>query len=140
MPVGIIPNEGKNDLLWYQIGASISGVNPWSLRLFVNAITPDKNTVLADLTECALSGYSPIVMTRSGWTTPVLTADHADSTWGTTPQIFIFTSGSATIYGAYYTDDDLGVLRFVQLFDTPYSVVAGGVLSILPDFKYTSEF
>jgi hypothetical protein len=136
----VIPNEGKPDLLRYQIISSISGINPWSLRLYKNDFgPPTESMVLSDLTEASFSGYAAVTMTRSDWTSPVIVDDHARSTWKTVATIWICVSSGETIYGCYYTDDDLNVLRGVFKFDAPVDVEPGGVIAVLPEFSYGTE-
>lgn len=139
----VIPNEGKNDLLRYQVKETVPGVNPWTLRLYANDLTPDAETVLSDVEEADWLGYAGVTMTRSVWTSPVLdTEDNfSKSTWGETPTEWTNDDVEATVYGCYYTDDDAGVIRGIFRFDTPITIPTGGSITVLPSFWYsTAEF
>ena len=135
----VIPNEGKTGLLDYQIRTTITGVNPWTLRLFQNNATISETTVLADLTQATFTGYAGVTMTRSSWSSPVIVANHARSTWLLVPTQWVNTGSTQTIYGCYYTDDDLNVVRGVFKFNTPIVVAPGGTIAVLPEFSYATE-
>lgn len=131
----ILPNEGKPDLLAYMIKQTISGVNPWSLRLFQNDLTPDANSVEASFEEADWDGYAAVTMERALWTEPTIDNDTAKSTWKTTPTVWTNEDEEeVTVYGCYYTDDDAGVVRGAFRFDTPAVIPVGLQLSVLPAF------
>lgn len=141
MPAGLLPSEGIGDLLEYMIKRAISGVLPWELRLFKNDLTPTPATVLADLTEANFGGYSRLTMTRATWTTPTVVSGCAHSNWDTVATVWDVTAGpSQTIYGYAYVDASLGVLRFIQRFDSGdiHPVVIGSKITLLPQITLTS--
>lgn len=139
MGVGLVPNEGLFDELEYIIKRTISGVNPWDLYLYTNGITPNALTVFADLVDATFTGYTHQSLTRSNWTTPVLSVDRVSSTWGTTPILFTNTGiTTETIRGYAFVDPILLVLRGIQALD-PCDIiplVPGGMFAILPTFVY----
>lgn len=141
MPDGILPDEGIGDQLEYILRASISGVLPWRLILWVNDVEPDADTELADLTEATFGGYSAVSLTRATWTVPVVDAGCATSTWGTDAIVWYVTSGpEETVYGYAMYDTTELVLRFVQRFE-PDDIVplqVGGRLLLLPTYTLTS--
>lgn len=135
----IIPDEGLARILASIVQLPVTGVTPWMLRLFVNDIEPDRDTVLADLVEASFGGYGAYTMVRSYWTDPVVTDHKAKSTWKTTATTWTVTSSPETVYGMYYTDDDFNVIRGVYRFDSPYVLEVGGKLGVIPEMTLASE-
>lgn len=119
-------NKGEILLLQYIVGLVAAG-NP-ILHLFSNDVTPTYATVKGDLIECSASGYSPITLVSSLWTTTsvvgVTTAVYSEVT-------FSFAT-STTAFGYFVTDlagDVLWLERFGETsFDIPEG---GGSISIL---------
>jgi hypothetical protein len=141
VPAGLLPDEGLANQLQYILSDPISGVINWKLLLFVNDIVPDFGTVLADLTEATWTGYSSVILDRSTWTTPTVSAGCATSTYGTTAIIFDVGMGPVqTNFGCAYVDPSMSVLRFVQRFDDAdiAPIVVGGQFQILPQYTLTS--
>lgn len=141
MPAGILPDEGIAAQLSYILSATISGVLPWQLVLFVNDITPDYNTVFSDLEEATWPGYSRQTLTRSAWTAPEVFEGCATSTWGTSPiRFYVGAVSHVTNYGAAYYDQSNDVLRWVQRFDDAdiAPLQTGGQFQLLPVYTLTS--
>lgn len=141
MPDGLLPAEGIGQQLECILSRTVSGVPPWGCILWVNDITPTAATVLDDLVEATWSGYSPMTLPRSDWTTPVVTYGCAVSTWGTTPIVWYVTGGpSETVYGYALVDTTAGVIRYVQRFEEAdiEPVEVGGRVSLLPRYTLTS--
>lgn len=142
MPSIVAPNEGLPDLLSYMLSATITGVFPLKLGLFINDIDPDQDTVFADLTEPTWPAYARKSLDRALWTAPVIVDDHAESTYTTAPQVWVNDSSDTdTVYGVFFYDDVAGVLRFVQRFD-PGDVrefPPGSKVLYLPRLTLTTE-
>jgi|ERR1700761_331989 len=142
MPGGILPDEGIADQLSYILSSTISGVLPWQLILFTNDLTPDSDTVLADLEEAEWPGYMRKTLTRSDWTTPEVNAGCASSTYGTYPIVWYVgeITTPVTNYGAAFIDQTVGVIRWVQRFDDEdlFEITTGGQYSYLPTYTLTS--
>jgi hypothetical protein len=142
MPAGSLPDEGIAAQLSYILSATISGVLPWQLMLFVNDLTPDATTILADLTEATWPGYSRVTLDRGTWTTPTVLAGCATSTYGTVPQTWYVgvLSSPVTNYGAAFVDASSSVLRWVQRFDDAdiAPITTGGRFLYLPQYTLTS--
>lgn len=142
MPSGLLPDEGIGEQLANILSATISGVLPWQLVLFVNDLTPTFETVFSDLTEASWPGYARFTLTRSYWTTPAVNQGCAASTWGTVPLVYyVGAVADETInYGAAYYDQSNDVLAWVQRFDDAdlNPLVAGGQFQILPQYTLTS--
>lgn len=100
----MIPDEGKLKLSESQ-NSYLGGLK---LGLFTNNFTITSATVLADLTQGAWTGYSPVNLTS--WATAVMVGTRASKTSNITAQ-FDNTSGSPqTYYGWYLYDDSAGKL------------------------------
>jgi len=117
----VVPNQGEVEML-----ARILNKNtPYDveLRLFVNDITPDENTVIGDLTESTGDGYSPQTLSGANWT---ISTDGSGVTTAEYPQVtFTYTGAEANVYGYYVTSN--GVLLWAERFsDGPYTIPSGG--------------
>ena len=90
-----------------------AGGNNFTLRLFVNNITPADTDTAATYTEATGGGYAAITLTNGSFTVTVGN-DPSDATYA--QQTFTFTGALTTnpdIYGYYVTDAD-GVLIFAE--------------------------
>jgi hypothetical protein len=137
MPL-ILPNEGLPD--WLDWMVRHTGGDPPNLTLFlwVNDVTPTQAIVFADLTFATFGGAAPWVITRSGWTAPVMSGPDAVSTWGTTPITWNATTGGQTVYGYAIYNPVTVKLMIVERFDTPRPVSPGDVVSLLPRVELTT--
>lgn len=137
MPEGIIPDEGlARGLEWTLVNGDTQTI-AWELLLFVNDITPDADTVLADLVEPSWPGYSRFPIAPQGWELAAVVEHVALATWGTDPVQFVNSVGpTETVYGCGYVDPAFGVLRFVQRFDAGdiRPIAAGESVQIVPRF------
>lgn len=86
-------------------------------HLFVNNITPDRTTVLFDLTEAAWSGYVPITVLRTDFVMYGLAA-HIGSAQAPPIAFNNNTGTSQSAYGYYITDVSNSVLLAVARFDS----------------------
>ena len=138
MPI-VLPNEGLPSLLAWMLRDDTSALPSNTLVLFANDLTPDQDTVYADLTLATFTGYSPVTIDRASWTSPVIDADHAVSTWNTTPIVWLVSGGSETIYGYAVVTPTSPIILWCERFATPIPVTAGGALALLPRFTLTTE-
>ena len=141
MPNLILPDEGIADQLTYILSVYIPGVLPWQLRLFVNDLVPDANTVTESMVEATFSGYSRYDLERAQWTVPTVADGCASSTWGTEPITWYVTGPtSETVYGYGLVDSTSGVLRAIQRFEDAdiAPLVVGGRFLLLPEYTLTS--
>ena len=134
----VLPNEGLADQLAYIIKSTISGVADWELMLWINDIEPDQDTVYADLTEATFDGYGRVTLVRSDWTSPTIIADQAVSTYTTTPQVWIVGSGPQTVYGYAVVTPSSPVIRIIERFEPPPTVDVGGIVAVLPKYRFTT--
>jgi hypothetical protein len=141
VPDLVLPNEGIGELLTYLLSAPIPGVLPWRCVLFVTDIVPVAGTVAADLEQPTFPGYAPVNLTRSEWSTPIVSDGCARSTWGSSPvQWDNEGSEPVTVYGYALLDMTTGVIRGVQRFDDDdiAALAPGETLQINPLFTLTS--
>ena len=113
--------HGEILMLQYIVGM-VSAGNP-VIHLFANNVTPSDSTVLGDLTEVGAStGYTPITLTSSNWTTTqsvgVTTAIYSQQT-------FTFTT-DATSYGYYVTNTSNQLLWLERYTNAPFEIPDGG--------------
>jgi hypothetical protein len=135
----VAPNEGLPDQLDYLLRAPISGVPPWLLMLWSNALVPDQDTVYAQLTEATFQGYSRITLSRATWTASVILDDAAVSTYGTTPQIWICTGSVQTIQGWAIITPVASVIRYIEPFPEPVELEVGQPVGVLPRVTLTTQ-
>lgn len=136
----VVPNISDVLMLQYivnmigQGGGAAPSNGQRLLRLFTNNLTPGKSNVLADITEAtAPTGYAPITLVGSNWTT---TSSLGVNSAVYSLQTFPFTTG-VTIYGYYVTTiEGTPRLLWVERFSTaPYTLPAGGgEIAINPRF------
>jgi hypothetical protein len=131
----VLPKEGLPDQLGYIVSAPIVGLLNWNLILWSNDIVPDDDTVYADLVVATFTGFSPVEVTRAGWTTPVIDGSSAVSTWGTTPTTWTCTGGAQTVYGYALVTMISPVIRVIQRFPSPVAVAIGGRIGVLPRYR-----
>ena len=121
-----IPDEGKVDELELQHSEDMT------LRLFVNNITPDRDTVLADFTECTVGGYAAKTLTGGSWDV----SDNGTEVVATyAAQEFTFTGSGETAYGWYLEDAAGTVVRRCALFDAPITITADVTITVNPSFE-----
>ena len=102
----------------------------WVVRLFVNNITPDKNTLLATLTEVTnveVPGYAPVAGAWQG--TPIRKATGEWEDGGVGPLHFGATGAPPApqiVYGWFATDAAKTVLLGSGLFLNPFTFSLSG--------------
>ena len=129
----IVPSVSEKDLLEFMTGKATP--TSWVLRLFVNNITPDDNTVLANLTEMTTNGYVTKALANANFIAvagavsfPATSTYNAALTW-----TFTASGGSNVVYGYYVTEVGNGRLQWIELFPTPKTVAnAGDQIIITP--------
>jgi hypothetical protein len=141
MPAGIIPNEGLDPTIQELLGVVAVNPVPWQLMFFQNDITPDADTVFADLVEADFDGYNQLTLTRDQWVTEPADAGCIHATWGTVAQVWYVLGGPPqTLYGYAYYDATSDIIRFIQRFDpddiAPLEI--GGKVTLLPEYTLTS--
>lgn len=118
----IIPNEGERRILQAR-----KDIGPQRVILFKNDITPDADTVFADLTECDFSGYSRQVPSFGSITTGV----DGRAVMTAAPVLFVHDGGGTAndVYGAALIDADSGsevILSIERLPSPPEALSAVG--------------
>lgn len=135
----VLPNEGLPTLLDQMIRTLASGFVDWTLILFVNDITPDQDTVYADLTEASFGGYSSETIDHTLWTPATVVDDHAVSTYTEDPITWEMSSGSGYVYGYAIVTSTSPKIMWVERFAVPEPISAGRTLSLLPRITLTTE-
>lgn len=116
----VVSNEGERFLLALATGKTVyNPAEPWKCRIFTNDYTPDRDVVLADLTEGAWDGYAAEDLDGANWTDPETVDGQAVTWYEPAPVQFTVTSGAPVGYGYYVTDYTGSVLLWVQRFDSP---------------------
>jgi hypothetical protein len=98
------------------------------LHLYKNNHIPSESTVIGSLMENTETGYAPVTLIASSWTTTSLSGV---STAVYSAQTFVFGT-AATIYG-YYVTNLSGSLLWVEQFSSGSFVLpaGGGSISIV---------
>lgn len=135
----VLPNQGLPSLLDWMIRHTGGDPPDLVMTLFTNNLTPTQTTVFADLVRATFGGFSERVLTRSGWTVPVISSGKSVSTWGTTPYTWTCTSDPETLYGWAAYDPGPMQLVIVERFDSPRPVTVGNPFGLLPRLTLTTE-
>lgn len=130
----IIPNAGK---IWWATWAIQSTSTPenLTLRLFTNDFTPSSSSTSTSFTECTMTGYSAVTLSRSSWGTPAIVNGAAVSTYGGSIS-FSCTGGSgATCYGWYVLGGThTTTCMMASRFDLPFVFTSGTTLNLTLTF------
>lgn len=109
-----VPNDGALSVLgeWLAIPAG-----PALAHLYDNNVIFDRTKVLADYNEASFVGYSSVG--PLSWPAPSINLDgKAESDSGPLAWNFAAGSGTAIVFGIYFTDDPPTKLLLVVPFDT----------------------
>lgn len=120
----VMSNPGKVALL----DSERALLNTYYYGLYTNNITPDSNTVLADLTECTDGSYVSTGRLPPGFTPATLNGDDEAELTGPDMQwTFNFSGGSFTVYGYFVaTASSGGTLIYSERAAAPFTVTASG--------------
>lgn len=128
----VLPNEGLTELLDWMIRIPIAGVPDLVFTLWKNDIEPDQDTTLADLERADFGGFQEMVLSRAGWTTPVIDSGRAVTQWGSEPTRWTLDQNPQTVYGWAAYDPDTLALVVAERFDVPRALNVGDTLGVLP--------
>ena len=134
----IYPDEGLLYWLQQMIVTSIK------VHIFTNNLTPDRDTVLADMTEGSWTGYpTGGVQVNAADFTLQSVAGHVGSVLAAPVSFPNGSGGSVSGYGYYVTDSTVTKLLAVARFDSAPEVVDDGdsflVIPIISDFSQFSS-
>jgi hypothetical protein len=129
----VVPNPSEALLL-----TNMLSVESLLLKLYSNDYTPVFGTVVGDLTELSVTGYSAKTLSPGSWTITAsspsgpATALYAQQTWGIT--------AACTSYGYYLVGATSGALYWLERFtDGPYVIdSSGGQIKVTPQFQGAS--
>lgn len=125
----LVPTVGENLLLGLALG--FNAQEDFTLKLFVNSVTPDDADTAATYTEMSTLGYAAKTLAKASWSIAqnagVAEGAYAEQTW-------TFTSGTAvTVYGYYVVGAASGTLLWSELFGAAKVVQnAGDTIKITP--------
>lgn len=132
----ILNQDAVTLLAEYILGLAPSTPVPL-LGLFVNNVTIDCETDLADLTFCTAPGYAAITLVPGTWIIPAPVACVVDCSYGTETFTLTGNGGGQIVYGHVVYDTILGILWGLT-WPTPWTIPAGGGIAQVSPF-YTSE-
>jgi len=96
--------------------------------LFTNDVTPDRDTVMADLTLAAWAGYTSVPLTGGDFPNSNIIG-HQARIWGPGEPFNNFSGVDQVAYGYYLSDNSETMLFVVSRFDdAPVTIPDGGQL------------
>lgn len=98
-----------------------------TLKLFVNDVTPDGDSVVGTFTEASGGGYAAKSLTGTSWTVTTNVSDQAEAAYAA--QTFTFTgplTTNTTIYGYYVIQASSGLLLWAQRFANSFVPAENG--------------
>jgi hypothetical protein len=122
----IIPDQGEAVFLANCVNKTAP--SNLLLKLYTNDEVIDEDSVIGDLTECAVTGYGEKTLTGANWTVAtvigVTSATFAKQTFTL--------SASCTIYGWYIVNNAKTALMAGKRFDVPVVIVESGTIDLTP--------
>ncbi len=135
----IIPNASEQ--LWIKLVLNHTAAEDQVLRLFVNDVPPDQNSVASTFTEASGGGYASKTLVGTSWTIVNNASDEAEATFAV--QVFTFTgplTGNATIFGWYLIQQTSGLLLAVERRASSFTpVLNGDSVTMTPRLQLFSE-
>lgn len=131
----VIPNEGKPFWLDRAVQSPAFLSSNTVVRLFVNDITPDDDTVFASFTPASFTGSDPITLGNANWSGAAVAADVAESTYTPAPDWTNTGVTTETAYGWFLSIETADVCVAAQRFDTP-RVMSPGAEEVLDPFTF----
>lgn len=104
MPDLVVSNEGEVELLDLAVRRTETASRGWTLNLYQNDVTPNRDTVLAAFVESTFPSYLPVDLIDSLWQPPFSSSGIARTQY--TPDPVVWTPGSDTgepVYGFFLT-------------------------------------
>lgn len=117
----VVPASVGEILMLHYITGLVNAGNP-VVHLFSNDVTPTNSTSIGDLVQVSSTGYAPITLVSSNWTTTqlsgVTTAVHSERT---------FSFGTSMVaYGYYVTTQSNQLLWLERFSGAPFSIPPDG--------------
>lgn len=135
----VYPNEGLpilTDQLWR---AAAAPVVPWEFFLFANDLTPDQDTVAADVVLATFVGYSGVQITRSVWLAASVVADKGSTQYGASPIVWTCTGDAEVIYGYGIIDPASNKLLLIERWAAAVDLSVQPLVGVLPRTTDTTE-
>lgn len=135
----VYPKEGLPILVAQLWKASGAPVTPWEFFLYANDLTPDEDTVAADVTPATFTGYGTVQVDRSLWTTPTVVGSKGVTQYGAAPIVWTCTGSPETIYGYGILEPDANKLLLIERFAAPIDLSVIPMIGVLPKTTETTE-
>lgn len=130
----VYPDQG---LLMF-LDRAIAG--DFKFHLFVNNVTPDRDTELADLTEATFAGYAEVTVDAADFSLEGV-AGHVGTKVAAPISFLNSSGGDATAYGYYATDTAETKLLMVARFDSaPITKANGESFLVTPTISDYSQY
>lgn len=134
----VLAEGGMPLLMEWCLRAAIPGVLDTRLLLFANALDPDCDVVLADLTECTFAGYNRVTLNRAAWQPATVVGCCATMRYGTVPQTWVNSGEPATVGGWAILYPMGDVLLAVQALSEPLELGAGVTMALRPEITLSA--
>jgi hypothetical protein len=128
MPL-VITDNGMLEFVSRMVGA-ITTTPDWLVGLFVNNITPDRETVLGDFVEPSWPGYGRVELFTFDWQSPVIVDDRAELVYGSSPIAWANDGSIQTVFGYFVVNDLDDGIMWAEAFGTPRVMPSDAVLQL----------
>lgn len=124
----VMLDEGASWICEQAANAQAGSVLKYTIRLFTNNVSPSPTNVLADFTQCALSGYSDQQFDPD-YTFPTPTTSGGKAVATPAPVFLTLApyAGGTTIYGYVVFDDFTGKAVWAEALSVPIVVPPAGL-------------
>ena len=129
-----IPECGAKKLLELMLGKDLA--ENVSLKLFVNNLTIDDDSVAGDFTEMSTHGYSAKTLAMASWGACSFATPQASSAYA--QQIWTFTAAATVnVYGYYVVMATTGTLLWACKFGAAKPITyANETIAVTPQMKF----
>lgn len=128
----MVPKEGR---LWWASRLFVAGIpntEALKLQLFKSDTTPTVNTVRADLTPCAFTGYAAYNFPLSENGAVALSGNMARSLFTNGSRSWTCTAAPETIYGWFLTNNADDTILLCERYASPHVLIALSVHTLFP--------
>lgn len=128
----VVPKEGR---LWWAgklFNTGLLNTEAFKLQLFKNNVTPDVNTVRADLTPATFTGYASYDFPLADNGAVALSGNMARTLLTNDSRSWTCTASPDTIYGWFLTNDDDDTVLLAERYASPHVLIAGSVHTLFP--------
>lgn len=122
MPDLVVCADGENYLIDSCVSVPWVSGDDWECRLYANDVVPNRDTVLADLTEASFPGYLRKTLARGDWSAAVQISGRAATFFQGTPLSWLSSGTAQLIFGYMVCVAATGRMIWSQRLDTPFLV------------------